>query len=216
MLKNDTFLRAALREPTPYTPVWIMRQAGRYLPEYNATRAGPAAFSRSPRAPTLPPRLHCSRSSVSARRRDPVSRHPHGAGRDGTRPVFRRRRGPEVRVSRATNVRSVNWRRPIPTRRCVTWSTRSRRSGARSTTACRSSGSPGVPTHSRATWSRAGRAPIQNDQDDDVRAAGIAARDPAHQHRCRGRVPQRTDRSRRAGRDALRHMGRFAHGLRVS
>jgi uroporphyrinogen decarboxylase len=37
-LKNDTFLRALLRQPTPYTPVWIMRQAGRYLPEYNETR----------------------------------------------------------------------------------------------------------------------------------------------------------------------------------
>jgi uroporphyrinogen decarboxylase len=36
--KNDTLLRALLREPTPYTPIWIMRQAGRYLPEYNQTR----------------------------------------------------------------------------------------------------------------------------------------------------------------------------------
>ena len=36
---NDVFLRALRREPTPYTPIWLMRQAGRYLPEYNATRA---------------------------------------------------------------------------------------------------------------------------------------------------------------------------------
>jgi uroporphyrinogen decarboxylase len=43
-LKNDTFIRAALRQPTPYTPVWIMRQAGRYLPEYNATRARAGSF----------------------------------------------------------------------------------------------------------------------------------------------------------------------------
>ena len=38
-LVNDTFLRACLRQPTPHTPVWLMRQAGRYLPEYLATRA---------------------------------------------------------------------------------------------------------------------------------------------------------------------------------
>lgn len=43
-LKNDTFLRALLRQPTEYTPVWIMRQAGRYLPEYNATRKRAGSF----------------------------------------------------------------------------------------------------------------------------------------------------------------------------
>ncbi len=42
--KNDVFLRALLREPTPYTPVWIMRQAGRYLAEYNQTRARAGSF----------------------------------------------------------------------------------------------------------------------------------------------------------------------------
>jgi len=43
-MQNDTFLRALMREPTPYTPVWIMRQAGRYLPEYNATRKKAGSF----------------------------------------------------------------------------------------------------------------------------------------------------------------------------
>ncbi|MGB8338147.1 MAG: uroporphyrinogen decarboxylase [Burkholderiales bacterium] len=43
-LKNDTFLRALMREPTDYTPIWIMRQAGRYLPEYNETRKRAGSF----------------------------------------------------------------------------------------------------------------------------------------------------------------------------
>ena len=43
-LANDTFLRALLRQPTAYTPVWLMRQAGRYLPEYNATRKQAGSF----------------------------------------------------------------------------------------------------------------------------------------------------------------------------
>jgi uroporphyrinogen decarboxylase len=51
VLKNDTFLRAALRKPTPYTPVWIMRQAGRYLPEYNATRARAGSFLALAKSP---------------------------------------------------------------------------------------------------------------------------------------------------------------------
>jgi len=37
-LQNDQFLRACLRQPTTHTPLWLMRQAGRYLPEYKATR----------------------------------------------------------------------------------------------------------------------------------------------------------------------------------
>jgi uroporphyrinogen decarboxylase len=41
---NDTFLRALLREPTDYTPLWLMRQAGRYLPEYCETRKRAGSF----------------------------------------------------------------------------------------------------------------------------------------------------------------------------
>lgn len=52
-LKNDTFLRALLRQPTPYTPVWLMRQAGRYLPEYNQTRARAGDFMALCRNPDL-------------------------------------------------------------------------------------------------------------------------------------------------------------------
>ena len=52
-IKNDTFLRALRREPTPYTPVWLMRQAGRYLPEYNATRARAGSFLALAKTPAL-------------------------------------------------------------------------------------------------------------------------------------------------------------------
>ena len=52
-MKNDTFLRALMREPTPYTPVWIMRQAGRYLPEYNATRKKAGSFLKLAKTPEL-------------------------------------------------------------------------------------------------------------------------------------------------------------------
>ena len=44
ILKNDTLLRALLKQPVEYTPVWLMRQAGRYLAEYNETRARAGDF----------------------------------------------------------------------------------------------------------------------------------------------------------------------------
>lgn len=43
-LKNDIFLRALQRQAVPYTPIWLMRQAGRYLDEYRATRARAGSF----------------------------------------------------------------------------------------------------------------------------------------------------------------------------
>ena len=52
-LKNDTLLRALARQPTDHTPVWLMRQAGRYLPEYNATRAKAGSFLGLAKSPAL-------------------------------------------------------------------------------------------------------------------------------------------------------------------
>ncbi len=52
-LKNDVLLRALLRQPVPYTPVWLMRQAGRYLPEYRATRQRAGSFMALAQSPAL-------------------------------------------------------------------------------------------------------------------------------------------------------------------
>ena len=52
-LQNDLLLRALLRQPTSRTPLWIMRQAGRYLPEYRATRAEAGDFMSLCRNPDL-------------------------------------------------------------------------------------------------------------------------------------------------------------------
>src|SRR5471032_1742003 len=52
-LQNDTFLRALLRQPTEHTPIWIMRQAGRYLPEYRATRERAGDFLTLCKTPEL-------------------------------------------------------------------------------------------------------------------------------------------------------------------
>lgn len=43
-LKNDTFIKALLKQPVEYTPIWMMRQAGRYLPEYRKVREQAGSF----------------------------------------------------------------------------------------------------------------------------------------------------------------------------
>ena len=53
VLRNDTLLRALRREPTPRTPIWLMRQAGRYLPEYNTTRSRAGSFMALATTPSL-------------------------------------------------------------------------------------------------------------------------------------------------------------------
>jgi uroporphyrinogen decarboxylase len=50
-LQNDTFLKALMRQPTEYTPVWMMRQAGRYLPEYRESRKNAGSFLQLCKSP---------------------------------------------------------------------------------------------------------------------------------------------------------------------
>ena len=51
--RNDNFLRALLKEPTDYTPIWLMRQAGRYLPEYLETRKRAGSFLQLCKSPDM-------------------------------------------------------------------------------------------------------------------------------------------------------------------
>ena len=53
-LKNDRLLRALMREEVDVTPVWMMRQAGRYLPEYRKTRTQAGDFMALCQNPELP------------------------------------------------------------------------------------------------------------------------------------------------------------------
>ena len=51
--QNDSLLKALSLQPTPHTPIWLMRQAGRYLPEYNKTRAKAGSFLKLAKTPAL-------------------------------------------------------------------------------------------------------------------------------------------------------------------
>lgn len=66
MIANTTFLDALALKPTPYTPVWLMRQAGRYLPEYRASRAKAGTFMNMVRSPAF-----CAEVTLQ-----PIDRYP--------------------------------------------------------------------------------------------------------------------------------------------
>ena len=94
MAFNDLFLRAARLEPTERTPVWMMRQAGRYMPEYREIRAK-HGFLEMCRTPELA--VEVTLQPVDLVGVDAAilfSRHPGGLPGHGARPGVRRGRGP--------------------------------------------------------------------------------------------------------------------------
>ena len=126
-LENDVFLRALRREPTPYTPVWLMRQAGRYLPEYNATRAKAGSFLALAKTPSLATEVTLQ----------PLARFPLDAAilfsdiltvpdAMGLGLLFRRRRRPAVRAHRRRRARDRARSKCRTWRACAMCSTRSR------------------------------------------------------------------------------------------
>lgn len=98
-LKNDRYLRALLRQPVDVTPVWMMRRAGRYLPEYKATRAQAGDFMSLCKNAEL-----ACEVTLQPLRRFPLDAailfgHSHHSGCDGPWALFRNRRRPAFYLS---------------------------------------------------------------------------------------------------------------------
>ena len=216
-LQNDTFLRACLRQPTPYTPLWLMRQAGRYLPEYKATRVkagnsfmGLATNVQYATEVTLQPLDRYALDAAIL-----FSRHPHRARRHGPGPELRRRRGPALRAPGARRSRGGALAVPdLDKLRYVFDAVTSIRqalngrvpligfSGSPWTLACymvEGAGSDDYRLVKTMLYSR----PDLMHRILDVNAAG------------RDGLPERADRRRRAGRDDLRQLGRRAGRRRL-
>ena len=212
-LKNDTFLRALLRQPTDYTPLWLMRQAGRYLPEYNATRARAGDFLTLCKTPDLATEVTLQ----------PLARYPLDAAilfsdiltvpdAMGLGLYFAAGRRPALRAPAARRVGN-----PRP-------------HGARSDRQAGLCDGCGQEHPPRAGWlgaadrlfrqplhagllhdrrRRLGRLPPH--QDHAVQPPRSAAPHPGSQHPRGDRLPQCTDRSRRPGGDDFRFLGRQPH-----
>ena len=116
MSRADRFLRALRGEPVDTTPIWIMRQAGRYLPEYRATRAKAGDFLHAVQDARAGLRGDAAADRSPRRRRgDPVLGHPHPAREDGRAARLRRGRGPAPGAGARSRRRSRALR--VPDRR---------------------------------------------------------------------------------------------------
>jgi uroporphyrinogen decarboxylase len=104
-LKNDTLLRALARQPTDYTPIWLMRQAGRTCPSTTRRAREPAAFSSWRARRSLRRGSAAAARALSRSTRDPVLRHPHHSRRDGPRPSFAEGEGPALPRARCATKR---------------------------------------------------------------------------------------------------------------
>ena len=208
------FSCACRREPTPFTPVWLMRQAGRYMPEYRALRAryGFLELCKTPEAAaevTLQPverlgvdaailfaDILLDRSSRSAS----GSSSPRATGRVIHRPVRTRgrRRAPAARRRRRA-------RSATSSRRCGS----SRKALAERVPLIGFAGAP----FTLASYLDRGRAVARVPRTPSAHARGAARRGTRCMDAARrrhGRVPERPDRRRRPGGAALRHLGRRA------
>ena len=212
-LQNDLLLRALLREPTPRTPLWMMRQAGRYLPEYRATRAKAGSFLEL----CMNPELACEVTL------QPLARYrldaailfsdiltiPHAMN---VGLEFEAGEGPKI----ARPVRTPGRHRPAAD------------AGPRGRAALRDGRRAPHPPRARRPRAadRLRRQPVDRrhlhgrgrqqqelpaHQGHALRRARRAAPAARGDHARHARLPQRAGRRRRAGGDGVRHLGRRAH-----
>jgi uroporphyrinogen decarboxylase len=210
--KNDTFLRALLKEPTEYTPLWLMRQAGRYLPEYCETRKRAGNFLNLCKSPAMACEVTLQ----------PLARYDLDAAilfsdiltvpdAMGLGLYFCRRRRAEVRASAA---RRMGDQRPDRAR--------SLRSSALRD-GCRVGNPPCAgqlgaadrllrqPLHAGLLHGRRrGVERFPQHQGHALQPPGPAAPHPVGDRRFGDFLPECPDRLRRPGRDDFRHLGRFA------
>ena len=211
--ENDVFLRALRREPTPYTPVWLMRQAGRYLPEYNATRAKAGSFLALAKTPSLATEVTLQ----------PLARFPLDAAilfsdiltvpdamglglyfADGEGPRFERTAADESSIARLEVPDMARLRYVFDAVREIKRALAGR---------VPLIGFAGQPVHARVLHDRRrGKPRLRGGAPHGPWPAGPAAASRRGERARGGGLPQRADRGGSRRGDALRYLGRTADG----